>query len=87
MGYPFLGWKLITHHYTSWYLPLGVLKLNFDGSDIICNHDGAILHNYLVNVSYANKTEVYSLLICCRELNLLSEFKAVIEGDSKLAIL
>lgn len=80
--------------------PLNILKLNFDRSyikgknqggpgGIFRTHDGNIICNYsrLVVASDENEEEIYFLSIGCRELNQMSGFNSIVEGDSNLAVL
>ena len=79
--------------------PLGVLKLNFDGSFVQSISRGGIrglirdwIGNIVRNFSGpadsldANKAEVLALLIGFHELRSLKGFNAIIEGDSLSAI-
>lgn len=80
---------------TWWPPPLGVLKLNFDGSYIreehrvgfgcvIRDHDGTVIRSYSgqIGTTNTNEEEISSMLIGCRELKLLYAFNSIMEGDS-----
>lgn len=75
------------------------LKLNFEGGYVrvlgcggigvvVQDHLGTVIHTLsgLTNFTNANKAEILSLLIRCKEFKVLNGFKAIIEGDSSLAI-
>ena len=78
--------------------PLGILKLNFDGSFlrstnqggigvVIRNWNGDVIRNYSGPVvsMVVNEAEVYALLIGCRELERIGGSHPIIE-DSFSAI-
>lgn len=80
-----------------WFAPpQGVLKLNFDRSFFREHHQGGVLRSYsrswgyyysgLAYVTDANIAATFCLLLGCRELKEMNDFKAIIEGDSFLAI-
>jgi hypothetical protein len=88
------GWRVKSR--VAWMNPpVGVLKLNFDGSfvrslrkggigGVIRDWNGKMVRSFYgpIDSSDANETELFALLIGCRELLQMADYGAILEGNS-----